>query len=56
MGATSTSNYRIINRSTPAGEGATTSMTFRVQVPSSPSPALDEDFYTATATLTAVNQ
>jgi hypothetical protein len=56
MGATSTSNYRIINRSTSAGTGATTSMTFRVQVPSSPSPALDEDFYTATATLTAVNQ
>ena len=56
MGATSTNNYRIINRATPAGDGATTSMTFRVQLPSSPSPAVDEDFYTATATLTATNQ
>jgi len=52
----STVPFRIINRTTPAGTGATTSMSFRVVVPSSPSPALDEDFYTATATLTATNQ
>lgn len=52
----STSNYRIINRSTAANTGATTTLTFLVSVPSSPSPALQSDFYTATATLTAVTQ
>jgi hypothetical protein len=52
----STSNFRIINRSASAPSGATTSLTFRVTVPSNPTPSLDEDFYTATATLTATNQ
>jgi hypothetical protein len=52
----STSNFRIINRATSAPSGATTTLTFRVTVPSNPTPSLDEDFYTATATLTATNQ
>lgn len=52
----STSNFQIINRTTSANSGATTSIQFRVSVPNNPSPALEEDFYTATATLTAVTQ
>jgi len=51
-----TSNFRIINRTTSANSGATTSIQFRVNVPNNPSPAVEEDFYTATATLTAVTQ
>lgn len=50
-----TSSFQIINRSTSA-TSATTTINFRVYVPNSPSPALVADTYTATATLTAVNQ
>lgn len=52
----STTNYRIIDRDTAANDGATTTLTFHIQVPNNPSPALEEDFYIATATLTATNQ
>jgi hypothetical protein len=53
--ADATSPYMIINRLTAtAAGGATSTVVFRVGVPSSPSPALVEGFYTATATLTAV--
>ena len=52
----STTNFRIINRSTNASNGATTTIKFVVNVPSNPSPALVQDFYQATATLTALNQ
>lgn len=45
----------IINRATAAPTGATTTIYFRVVVPSSPSPSLPAGFYVATATLTATN-
>lgn len=49
-------NFRIIDRGTAATTSATTTLTFHVLVPSNPVPGLEEDFYTATATLTATNQ
>lgn len=57
MGATSTSNFRIINRSTAAATTtATTTLQFKVLIPNNPTVAVSSDFYTATATLTAVTQ
>lgn len=50
-----TTSFRIIDRSTSAGQGATTTIRFRVYVPLNPSPGVEAGFYTATATLTAVN-
>jgi len=52
----STTNFRIIDKTDSAAQGATTSITFRITLPSNPAPVLEEDFYTATATLTAVTQ
>lgn len=53
--APTTTAYRIIETGEPASGGATTSIKFRVYVPNNPNPAVENGFYTATATLTAVN-
>lgn len=51
----STTAQTIINRTTATlGSGATTSLAFRVDIPSNPSPAIQQGTYVATATLTAI--
>ncbi|MEZ4195145.1 MAG: hypothetical protein R3B53_01975 [Candidatus Paceibacterota bacterium] len=52
----STSGFRIIDRNTAATAGATSTINFRIHVPNNPNPSLVADTYTATATLTALNQ
>ena len=50
----STTNETIINRtSETSASGATTTIFFRLQIQSDPAPAIPEDTYTATTTLTA---
>jgi hypothetical protein len=49
-----TTPYTVINRSTDtANSGSTSTVRFRVQITANPSPAIPQDTYTATTTLTA---
>jgi hypothetical protein len=50
-----TTSYQIVNRTSEAGSGSTSTIHFRISVPNNPQPSLEEDIYTATATLTALN-
>lgn len=53
--APTTTAYRMIETGEPATAGSTTTVKFRIYVPSNPSPVVENGTYTATATLTAVN-
>lgn len=54
--APSTGTFRIINRTTAASNGATSTIYFKVNVPSNPNPIPTAETYTATATLTLFTQ
>jgi hypothetical protein len=54
--APSTAVFRIIDRSSAASTGATSTLYFKVNVPSSPLPIPTAETYTATATLTLFTQ
>lgn len=51
-----TTSFQIIDSDQEALTGATSTLFFRVHVPSNPTPGLVTDTYRATATLTAVNK
>jgi hypothetical protein len=52
----STTGFRIIDRNTAAASGATSTLYFRVRVPSNPNPIPTAQTYTATATLSVFVQ
>ena len=56
MNPTTTAAITIINRTSATLPSSTSTLVFKVVVPNNPSPAVASDFYTATATLTAVAQ
>ena len=52
----SSTAFRIVDRSTPAPDGATTTIKFKVDVPSGASPVPAAETFTATATLSLYSQ
>jgi hypothetical protein len=54
--APSTTGFRLVDRAIPASSGATSTLYFRVNVPSGASPTPSAETYTATATLSVFSQ